>query len=392
MKFSHIADCHIGGWHEERMKELGLKAFEYAIGYSIKENVDFVLLAGDLFNTAIPQIELIRDTVAILKKLKDSNIKCYTIAGSHDFSPSGKTMLDVLEKAGLCENVFKVRDNKMVFTEHNGIKIAGMLGRKGGLEKEDYKQVETGHLSKESGYKIFMFHSAVEGMLPKGMEDMESMPASALPEGFDYYAGGHVHALLEKKHGKGVITFPSALFPNNFKEMEEQKEGGFFIVDENGYKRVPVKMKDVLPMRFNADGKTAAQFSDEMLEKVSAMDANDKIVLLRADGVLSAGRPSDVNFKAVLEKLGNSYFAMKNTSGLSSAELNEIRKGVKVNAEEIIEESRSGISVFETEKEADIVKKLMNALNIEKAEGEKVNDFERRVIKDAESVLGINLN
>ena len=40
------------------------------------------------------------------KKLYDANIPCFIIAGSHDYSVSGKTFLDVLEHAGFCKNVF----------------------------------------------------------------------------------------------------------------------------------------------------------------------------------------------------------------------------------------------------------------------------------------------
>ncbi|MDD4877833.1 MAG: DNA repair exonuclease [Candidatus Nanoarchaeia archaeon] len=389
MKFAHIADCHIGGWAEPKMKQLTMDAFSRAIDTCISEKVDFVLIAGDLFNTAIPQIELIRDTVSALKKLKDNSIKCYTIAGSHDFSPSGKTMLEVLEKAGLTHDVFRVENNKLMFTMHGNAKIAGMLGRKGGLEKEDYREIETSHLGKEMGYKIFMFHSALDELKPAGMEEMDSMPCSMLPDGFDYYAGGHVHALLEKKHGSGVITFPSALFPNNFKELEEQGHGGFFIVDENGYKRVEINMKDVAALRFDAGKKTAMQLQDEIMEKVSALDANDKIVLLRLNGALASGKPSDINFKGIFEKLGNAYFVMKNTSGLSSIEMKEPAAEAKKDAEDIIKEQRSESPLFEKEEEA--VRALLSALNIEKAEGEKAADFERRVVAEASSALGIPL-
>ena len=44
---------------------------------------------------------------SILKKLKDNEIECYIIPGSHDFSPSGKTMIDVFENSGLVINVMK---------------------------------------------------------------------------------------------------------------------------------------------------------------------------------------------------------------------------------------------------------------------------------------------
>ncbi|MDI6738269.1 MAG: DNA repair exonuclease [Nanoarchaeota archaeon] len=390
MKFAHIADCHIGGWQEPKMKQLAMDAFSRAVDICISEKVDFVLIAGDLFNSAIPPIELIRDTVSALKKLKDNNIKLYTIAGSHDFSPSGKTMLEVLEKAGLSQDVFRVENGKLMFTMHGNAKIAGMLGRKGGLEKEDYNSIETSHLGKEMGYKIFMFHSALDELKPQGMENMDSMPASMLPEGFDYYAGGHVHALLEKKRGNGIIAFPSALFPNNFKELEEQGCGGFFIVDENGYKRVELKMKDVSALSFGADKKTAIQLQDEIMEKVSAIQADGKIVLLRINGTLASGRPSDINFKGIFEKLGNAYFVMKNTSGLSSIEMKESLNEAKKDAEDIIKEQRSELSLFEKEEEA--VRALLSALNLEKADGEKAADFERRVVAEAAVALGISLN
>ncbi|MFH1065334.1 MAG: DNA repair exonuclease [Nanoarchaeota archaeon] len=389
MKFAHLADCHIGGWTEPKMKQLGIDAFNKAVDTCISEKVDFVLIAGDLFNTAIPQIELIRDTVSALKKLKDNGIKVYTIAGSHDFSPSGKTMLEVLEKAGLSKDVFRVENNKLMFTLHGNAKIAGMLGRKGGLESEDYKNIETSHLGNEFGYKIFMFHSALDELKPKGMDNMDSMPASMLPEGFDYYAGGHVHALLEMKHGKGVITFPGALFPNNFKELEEQGCGGFFIVDEKGYRRVELKMKDVVAMSFNADNKAAMQVQDEIKEKAASTDSKDKIVLLRVAGTLSSGKPSDINFKQIFENFNESYFAMKNTSGLSSVEYNETAVDAKATADEILKEQRSEINLFEKEEEA--VRMLLSALNIEKADGERGADFEKRVIAEASSALNVSL-
>jgi hypothetical protein len=389
MKFAHIADCHIGGWTEPKMKQLGIDAFNKAVEICISEKVDFVLIAGDLFNTAIPQIELIRDTVSALKKLKDNGIKVYTIAGSHDFSPSGKTMLEVLEKAGLTRDVFRVENNKLMLTLHGSAKITGMLGRKGGLESEDYKNIQTSHLSNELGYKIFMFHSALDELKPKEMQDMDSMPASMLPEGFDYYAGGHVHALLEMKHGKGVITFPSALFPNNFKELEEQGCGGFFIVDEKGYKRVELKMKDVAALSFKADNKTAMQVQDEIKEKAASIDSKDKIVLLRVAGTLASGKPSDINFKQIFENFSESYFAMKNTSGLSSAEYTEAVIDAKVTADEILKEQRSEINLFEKEEET--VRMLLSALNIEKADGEKSADFEKRVIAEASSALNVSL-
>ena len=97
MHFIHIADSHLGGWREDRMRNLNRNSFEYVMNYTIKVKPDFLLIAGDLFNTSIPSLDEIKFATRLLKKVKDSGIRIYYIAGSHDYSPSGKTMLDVLE-------------------------------------------------------------------------------------------------------------------------------------------------------------------------------------------------------------------------------------------------------------------------------------------------------
>ena len=180
MRFAHLADCHIGSWRDPKLRDISTKAFTKAIDLAIEKNIDFIIIAGDLFNTSLPSIELLKDTVEKLKELKDKDIPVYIIAGSHDYSPSGKTMLDVLEKAGLFINVAKnseIVDEriKLNFTidKKTGVKITGLLGKKGGLEKEYYKNLLKDHLEAESGYKIFLFHSALTELKPESRKDMD---------------------------------------------------------------------------------------------------------------------------------------------------------------------------------------------------------------------------
>tara|TARA_Y100000294_G_C8302846_1_gene235448 strand:- start:30 stop:470 length:441 start_codon:yes stop_codon:yes gene_type:complete len=143
MKFAHMADCHIGSWKDQKLRDISLKAFSKSIDKCIEQQVDFVLIAGDLFNTSLPAIDRLKQVTIKLKQLKDKEIPVYTIPGSHDFSPSGKTMLSVLEKAGLIINVVNgnVTEDKRLklrFTidTKTNAKITGMLGKKGMLEKK----------------------------------------------------------------------------------------------------------------------------------------------------------------------------------------------------------------------------------------------------------------
>ena len=60
MKFAHIADCHLGGWRYPELQELNMESFRNALSICIREKVDFVLIAGDLFDSAYPPIEILK--------------------------------------------------------------------------------------------------------------------------------------------------------------------------------------------------------------------------------------------------------------------------------------------------------------------------------------------
>jgi len=136
MKFAHFSDVHIGSWREPKLHNTSTEAFAKAVDFCITQKVDFVLIAGDLFNTSLPPIDKLKAVVSKLKVLYHHNIPVYITAGSHDYSPSGKTMLEVLEEAGLLINVVKgeVKDNKLclhfIQDKKTGAKITGMIGKK----------------------------------------------------------------------------------------------------------------------------------------------------------------------------------------------------------------------------------------------------------------------
>ena len=237
MKFAHLADCHIGSWRDPKLKDISTVAFQKAIDKCMEENVDFILISGDLFNTSLPRIDNLKTVVGTFKQLKEKNIQVYIIPGSHDYSPSGKTMLDVLENAGLFINVVKGEEIdgklKLNFTidKKTGTKITGMLGKRYSLEKEYYKNLILDNLENEDGYKIFMFHSGIDELKPEDMQNIITQPLSLLPKNFNYYAGGHVHIVKDTKiEGYGTIAYPGPLFPNSFSELEKLETGGFYII------------------------------------------------------------------------------------------------------------------------------------------------------------------
>ncbi len=396
MLFAHFSDCHIGGWKEEKLKDLNMQCFKKAISMVIERRVDFLLISGDLFNTALPQIDYIKECTSELKKLKDLGIPVYMIAGSHDYSPSGKTMLDVLEKAGLIVNVMNFHeDGTLKFTrDKTGAKITGMLGKKGGLEINDYETLNTQNLESEEGFKIFMFHTAINEFKPEGLEDMAGADAATLPKNFHYYAGGHIHYVFQKNFGQGVLTFPGALFPNNFKEMEEWQYGGIYFVDENSrWEYVPVKIKDVVTFSLDVSHLSPEKATEKILQEVHSKEIEDKIITFRVRGEIE-GKVSDINFKEVLETLSSAYFVLKNTTKLQSKESKDISMKIGTVEEieqEILKEHSSEVSMKEMDKEQQdaFSVQLIHLLNKEREDGEKVSDFEKRILSESLQVFHI---
>jgi len=401
MKFAHIADVHIGSWRDPHMKELSIEAFMKSIDESIKEKVDFVLIAGDLFNTAIPGIDHIKIAIKKIKELKEKGIPLYYIAGSHDYSPSGKTMLDVIEEAGLGTNVTKgdvTKDGKLklLFTEDKktGAKITGLIGRRGMLERQYYENLDVKNLEKEEGFKIFMFHTSIEELKPKELSEMEANPISFLPKGFDYYAGGHVHIVAKRDmsdQGYKLVVYPGPTFPASFSELEKLGTGGFYIYEDGDIIRKELNIKETISKHIKIENVSSDQATILIEKELEDENVKGKIVLIRIEGKLSEGSSSKIDFKKIFSDLNNrgAYFIMKNSSKLSSKEFAEIKTGHS-STDEI--ESRTikehlGLTKHPFKDEENTTKDLIKTFSLEKNEGEKQSDYEERIKKETETVL-----
>lgn len=403
--FAHIADCHIGAWVDPRMKKLALDSFEKAVSIIISEKLDFVLISGDLFNSAIPGIDLITSVAKALKKLKDLDILVYVIPGSHDFSPSGKTILKLFEETGLIVIPTKnevTREGKLLLRytidKNTSVKIAGILGRKNMLEREYYELLERTNLENEEGFKIFMLHSAITELKDNEFEKMESLPLSLLPKNQNYYAAGHVHSRVEKDfEGYGKIVFPGPLFPVNFRELEKLECGSFFIntvcegkIDS---RLIKVLVKNIFSIKVDANGLTASEVEEKIISEIKNKEFNETIITISVFGTLKSGKTQDIDFKRIFNILysKSAYFVMKNSSRLQNKEEVQTKvdpaKDIFTLEEELIENNLSNILGISKENEKSLVKNAFYSLSLEKNEGEKQADYEERVFNELSKVV-----
>ncbi|QBD80594.1 exonuclease SbcCD subunit D [Ktedonosporobacter rubrisoli] len=86
--FIHLADTHLGYEQygvRERFNDFS-RAFWNIIDEAVARDVDFVLIAGDLFNKRAIDAQTLIHAIEGLKRLKDRNIPVIAIEGNHDRS------------------------------------------------------------------------------------------------------------------------------------------------------------------------------------------------------------------------------------------------------------------------------------------------------------------
>ena len=90
----------MGRQKDEKLRIIEKQIFEKTVDTILKNDVEFVLIAGDFFDVNIPDMETQKFTFEQFKKFKDKNIPIYVIYGSHDFSPNSTAAIDLLNSSG----------------------------------------------------------------------------------------------------------------------------------------------------------------------------------------------------------------------------------------------------------------------------------------------------
>ena len=381
MKFAHLGDCHLGGWRQPELKELNFQSFKEAIRRIIIQKVDFVLISGDLFDSSYPPIDTLKDTFEQFKKLKENNIPVFLIAGSHDYSVSGKTFLDVLEKSGFCTKVsiFEEKNNSIILqpTIYKNVAIYGYPGKKSGLEVEEIKRIK---LQDSPLFKILLLHTTIRdaiGNIPINAVETHEIPS------VNYLALAHLHI----NYNKEGIVYSGPTFPNNLSELEELQAGSFYIFHDGKIRKEEIKLKEVLSI--NLEINNALTATEKILSYLILQEIKDKIIVIRLSGVIETGKISDIDFQKIESflKEKKAYIFLKSTSKLHLEE-----SDVKLEftqTENLEEQIIKNFSEKNPNTNNQLISNLLRALEKEKLEDETNSSFEDRLLSDVNQVLSI---
>ena len=283
MLFSHISDTHLGlvqYGSNERERDV-YDAFNQAIDISIKDQVDFVIFAGDIFENPKPNGNAILQMANALKRLKENDIDSFFILGEHDVSniKHQNPVPYIYHNLGFSKYI---GNGKPI--EYKGVMLVGfdkIRPPEMAQNEERFSNVDK-NIENFPGHKILVLHQGITEFNKFAGE----LQSTDLPKNFTYYAMGHLHDKDVKQfnHLKGPIAYPGSIELTTSEGIKDIKKG-FFEVDISGNEAIPKWIElDTRPQfSFKVEYKELTKAIDEITEKISSL-AKKPVIEVKIQG------------------------------------------------------------------------------------------------------------
>lgn len=284
MKIIHTSDWHIGKIvNEYSMIDDQKYILNKLIELIDEENIDVLMIAGDVYDRSIPPVEAVELLNETLSKLIiDRNVSVMIISGNHDSGERLSFGSKILEKQGLYiagsdDKLYKkvvLRDNNQnvnfylvpykdpaltkkllnnkEIRSHNDAMIAVIDKIKEELNENEIN-ILIGH-----GYVTMKREEAIEGndhkyevaeLQTSESERPLSIGGTDLIDGnifkdFDYVALGHLHG--RQRIGRETMRYSGSLLKYSFSEVKQKKSVAVLdLIDKD----INIELKELKPLR-----------------------------------------------------------------------------------------------------------------------------------------------
>jgi DNA repair exonuclease SbcCD nuclease subunit len=284
-KFIHAADVHLDsplhkldyyeGAPKDEIRRASRRAFENLVQTAISENVNFILIAGDLYDGDWRDYNTGLYLVAQTARLAAADIPVYIIAGNHDAASK------ITRKLRLPEKVHLFPSSKPATLTIDDLKVAihGQSFAKPAVKRDlsaNYPDPLPGY------FNIGVLHTCVSGRqdhepyAPCSLEGLRS-------RGYDYWALGHVHR-HEILSAEPPVAFSGCIQGRHIRETGPK--GCLFVtVDDHGSAALEFKPLDVIRWAVTEVDTTGTQSGYDVVDRFSArleplMDENEGLPLV----------------------------------------------------------------------------------------------------------------
>lgn len=254
MRFLHTADLHIG----KRVNEFSmLEDQEYILRQILKtadkEQVEAVLIAGDVYDKQVPSAEAVRLFDWFLTQLNSRKLHVFVIGGNHDSVERLSFGAQIMEESGVY--LTQSYDGKVVPVrledEYGPVNLWMLPFLKPAMVKrffpeqdivtyQDALETVIGNMElNREERNLLIAHQFVTGAVTGGSEDsvevfvggVENVDASVFAD-FDYVALGHIHRA--QSAGGEQIRYSGTPLKYSFSEIRHEKSVTIAELKEKG--------------------------------------------------------------------------------------------------------------------------------------------------------------
>jgi DNA repair exonuclease SbcCD nuclease subunit len=304
MRIGVFSDTHIGRCVPRAIGELKRQAYRHAftqaVDVFIREEIDYLIHAGDMFEkrSMIPEESVfVKDELQrLVDSIRDARAKdvmMFAIRGNHDGTPENNA-LDFIRHP-LAEYLKIIGDKTLQGEDeaevHNGLFLSGVAYHPYISRKfEEIKATIKRGFEHESRVKILLIHNFIKGhhQIPPGVPPHNCLEVEDLKNlKVDLVIAGHHHNRKETEIGNGAVL----LTPGATEAIDLSDEGsyGVYILEgKNSPRFVPIEpLHEIHNIRVDSREtiRPAEWFVDKAIEEVGARaysaQARDSEAVLR---------------------------------------------------------------------------------------------------------------
>jgi DNA repair exonuclease SbcCD nuclease subunit len=286
----HTADTHVGyqQYHSPERRADFLRAFESVVDDAVRDDVDAVVHAGDLFHDRRPGLVDIQGVIAALRRLDDAGIPFLAVVGNHETKRDAQ-WLDLFEDLGLATRLGRepVVVGDVALYGQDFVPAAAR-------ESLDYAFAPS-----EAAVAALVSHGAFEPFAHADWDTESLLEAS--PVDFDTLLLGDIHHAGRETVDGVLATYPGSTERASAAEREER---GYNLVefDPGGDVPVSVTRRSVADARefvFVDLELAAGEGEARVREAVRQHDLTDAVLVVTVEGEGDPITPAGVEEQAL---------------------------------------------------------------------------------------------
>jgi exonuclease SbcD len=254
----HTSDWHLGrSLHREDLLSAQAAFVDFLVELVRAAKVDVVLVSGDLYDRALPQVDAVRLCDEALRRLAGTGARTVVISGNHDSARRLGFGADLIDGAGVHLRTDPARVGEPVLIDGDGFALAvhGVPYLEPDAVRQEFDGAARGHaavlgaamsrvradLARRRGTRsVVLAHAFVTGAQASDSErDISVGGVCAVPvstfAGIDYVALGHLHGAQALRPS---VRYSGSPLAYSFSEERHTKAVLLVDIEERGLRSV----------------------------------------------------------------------------------------------------------------------------------------------------------